>query len=54
MEKLSANITKRKDGRYMGKFIVGYNEHGKAQYQYVYGKSYNEAESKVLIGQEVA
>jgi len=54
MEKLSANITKRKDGRYMGKFIVGYNEHGKAQYQYVYGKSYDEAESKVLIGQEVA
>ena len=54
MEKVSANITKRKDGRYMGKFIVCYNDSGKAQYQYVYGKTYDEAESKVLIGQEVA
>ncbi len=54
MEKVSTNITKRKDGRYMGKFIVCYNDSGKAQYQYVYGKTYDEAESKVLIGQEVA
>ena len=37
-----------------GKFIVGYNDSGKAQYQYVYGKTYDEAESKVLIGQEAA
>lgn len=54
MEKNSANITKRKDGRFMGKFIVGYGDGGKAQYQYVYGKTYDEAEKKVLIGQEVA
>ena len=54
MEKLSAIITKRKDGRYMGKFIVGYYDCGKVQYQYVYGKTYDEAKSKVLIGQEVA
>ena len=54
MEKLSANITKRKDGRFMGKFIIGYDDSGKAQYQYVYGKTYDEAESKMLIGQEVA
>lgn len=54
MEKHSANITKRKDGRYMGRFIVGYDDRGKTQYQYVYGKTYDEAESKVLIGQEVA
>ena len=54
MEQVSANITKRKDGRYMGKFIIGYDDSGKTQYQYVYGKTYAEAESKVLIGQEVA
>ena len=54
MEKLSANITKRKDGRYMGKIIVGYDDRGKTHYQYVYGKTYDEAESKVLIGQKVA
>ena len=38
----------------MGKFIVGYDDKGKAQYQYVYGGTYDEAESKMLIGQEVA
>ena len=37
MEKSVVNITKRKDGRYMGKFIVGYDSNGKALYQYVYG-----------------
>lgn len=54
MEKLCINITRRKDGRYMGKFVAGYDDNGKAQYQYVYGKTYDEAKSKVLIGQEVA
>ena len=54
MERTSINITIRKDGRYMGKFIVGYDDSGKAQYQYVYGRTYAEAESKVKIGQEVA
>ncbi len=53
MEKASTNITIRKDGRYMGKFIIGYDDSGKAQYQYVYGRTYDEAESKVKIGQEV-
>ena len=54
MERTGANITIRKDGRYMGKFIVGYDDRGKAQYQYVYGRTYDEAESKVVIGQQVA
>ena len=54
MEFLDTNITKRKDGRYMGKFIIGYNDNGKVHYQYVYGRTYDEAESKVLIGREVA
>lgn len=54
MEKICANITMRKDGRYMGKFIAGYDDCGRAQYQYVYGKTYDEAESKLMIGQEVA
>ena len=53
MEKTGINITLRKDGRYMGKFCIGYDDKGKAQYQYVYGRTYDEAESKVLIGQEV-
>lgn len=40
MENAGVNITKRKDGRYMGKFIVDYDSNDKAQYQYVYGTTY--------------
>ncbi|MBR5683230.1 MAG: site-specific integrase [Ruminococcus sp.] len=54
MEKTGVTITKRKDGRYVGKFIAEYADNGKAQYHYVYGKTYEEAESKVLIGREIA
>ena len=54
MEKAGITITKRKDGRYVGKFIAEYADNGKAQYHYVYGKTYDEAESKVLIGREIA
>ena len=54
MEKTGITITKRKDGRYVGKFIAEYADNGKAQYHYVYGKTYEEAESKVLIGREIA
>lgn len=51
--RFSNSITKRKDGRYMGKFIIGYDDSGKALYQYVYGKSYAEAEEKLMIGREI-
>ena len=54
MEKTGITITKRKDGRYVGKFIAEYADNGKAQYHYVYGKTYEEAERKVLIGREIA
>lgn len=54
MEKTGITITKRKDGRYVGKFITDYGVDGKARYQYVYGKTYAEAENKVFIGREIA
>lgn len=54
MEKTGITITKRKDGRYVGKFICDYAGDGKARYQYVYGKTYAEAENKVFIGREIA
>ena len=54
MEKTGITITKRKDGRYVGKFITDYDSSGKAHYQYVYGKTYEEAENKVLIGRDIA
>ena len=53
MDNENVNITIRKDGRFMGKFCIGYDENGKAKYQYVYGRTYEEAESKVMIGREV-
>ena len=49
MEKTGITITKRKDGRNVGKFIAEYADNGKAQHHYVYGKTYEEAENKVLI-----
>ena len=54
MEKTGITITKRKDGRYVGKFITDYDISGNAHYQYVYGMTYDEAESKVLIGRDIA
>ncbi len=54
MEKTGITITKRKDGRYVGKFITDYADDGNAQYHYVYGKTYDEAEQKVLIGREIS
>lgn len=54
MENAGICITMRKDGRYMGKFVTGYGDDRKAQYQYVYGKTYEEAESKAMIGREIA
>ncbi len=47
------NITKRKDGRFMGRFIIGYDETGKVMYQYVYGKNYEEAKKKLIIGKAI-
>ena len=46
-------ITKRKDGRFMGRFIIDHEPNGKPVYQYVYGKSYDEAEQKLRIGREI-
>ena len=54
MENAGICITMRKDGRYMGKFVTGYGDDRKAQYQYVYGKTYEEAENKAMIGREIA
>lgn len=51
--KLLETITKRKDGRYMGRFTVGRDIDGKPQYQYVYGKTYDEAEKKLIIGRAI-
>ncbi len=46
-------ITKRTDGRYMGRFIIDHETNGKSVYQYVYGKTYDEAEQKLRIAREI-
>ena len=53
MLNLSTSITKRKDGRYMGRFIIGHDKNQKPQYQYVYGETYEEAEKRLIIGKEI-
>ena len=47
-------ITKRTDGRYMGRFIIDHETNGRPVYQYVYGKIYEEAEQKLRIAREIA
>ena len=46
-------ITKRLDGRYMGRFIIDHRDNGKPVYQYVYGKTYEEAEKKLFIARTI-
>ena len=42
MPRKGENITKRKDGRWEARVIKGYDCNGKAQYHYIYGKSYSD------------
>lgn len=50
---MTIHITERKDGRFMGRFIIGQKKDGKKIYQYVYGETYEEALQKVQIGMEI-
>ena len=47
MPRKGENIYKRKDGRWEGRYIKGRNQNGKAQYGYVYAKSYRELKAKM-------
>lgn len=51
MPKKGNNIYKRKDNRWEARYIKGYSLSGKAQYGYVYAKSYREAREKQLQAQ---
>lgn len=48
MARKGENIYKRKDGRYEGRYIISYNENGKAKYGYIYDKTYAGAKDKLL------
>jgi integrase len=47
MARRGENIRKRKDGRWEGRFISGYDEKGKALYRSVYAFTYNDCRSKL-------
>lgn len=51
MSRTGENIYKRKDGRWEARYIVSYNECGKAKYKYLYARSYTEVKSKLLKAQ---
>lgn len=53
MLQIKGTITQRKDGRFMGRFIIDHKANGKPVYQYVYGKTYDEAEQKLRIAHDI-
>ena len=48
MSRKGENIYKRKDGRWEGRYIKGYDSNNKAIYGYVYAKSYREVKNKMI------
>ena len=48
MARRGENIYKRKDGRYEGRYPVGYTPDGKRKYCSVYAKNYQEAKEKLI------
>lgn len=49
MSRHGENIYKRKDGRWEGRYIKGYDIENKALTGYVYGKTYKEAKEKLAL-----
>lgn len=48
MARKGENIYKRKDGRYEGRYIISYDENGKAKYGYLYDKTYSGVKKKLI------
>lgn len=51
MARTGENIYKRKDVRWEARYIVSYDEVGKAKYKYLYARSYSEVKAKLLKAQ---
>ena len=47
MARKGENIYKRKDGRYEGRYIKSYDINGKADWGYIYGRTYAETKEKL-------
>ena len=48
MPKKGENIYRRKDGRWEARYILFYDESGKAKYRYLYAKTYTEVKNKLF------
>ena len=48
MPRKGKSIYKRKDGRWEGRYISGRKENGAARYSYIYGKTEQEVEAKIM------
>lgn len=48
MARTGENIYKRKDGRWEARYILFYDEKGKAKYRYLYAKTYAEVKNKLF------
>lgn len=51
MARTGENIYKRKDGRWEARYIVSYDENGKAKYKYLYAYTYSEVKTKLINAQ---
>lgn len=51
MSRTGENIYKRKDGRWEARYILFYDENGKAKYRYLYAKTYSEVKNKLINDQ---
>ena len=49
MPRRGENIYKRKDGRWEGRYIKQYDIKGKAQYGYIYGKTYTAVKKLLAV-----
>ena len=52
MARRGENIYKRKDNRWEGRYIKGYDYKGKAQFGYVYAKTYREVRAKLTAAKQ--
>lgn len=48
MPRKGENIYERRDGRWEGRYKVGYNDSGNAVYRSVYGKTYQAVKEKLI------
>ena len=54
MSRRGENIYKRKDNRWEGRYIKGYDYKGKAQFGYVYAKTYREVREKLTAAKQTS